>query len=198
MQNEASARSTLIAFVIVAILIIGSGALLLSSRPEPVQITINPPIPTPTSEPSSTPSPIMVYVTGAVNTPEITVELPHNSRVMDAISAAGGLSTDADEVAINMAGILRDGDQVHVPAMSENITDEPDILATKSGGNIIYINTATQAELETLPGVGPALAERIIAYREENGAFASLEDLDEVSGVGEAMLENIKDLVSFD
>jgi competence protein ComEA len=74
----------------------------------------------------------MVYVTGAVNKPEITVELPHNSRVMDAISAAGGLSSDANEVAINLAGILRDGDQVHVPSITDTNPDEPEAIATKS------------------------------------------------------------------
>lgn len=195
MQSQASSRITLVALIIVVVLIIGGGALLLSSRPEPVQITINPPIPTATPEPTVTPSPILVYVTGEVNQPETTVEVPFGSRVMDAISAAGGFTDHADQTHVNIAGILHDGDQVHVPTDEETTTDN---LPTPSGGTVVYINTATLEDLQTLPGVGPALAQRIIDYRDENGAFANLEALDNVSGIGPATLETLRDLIAFD
>ena len=200
MQSQASPVYTLIAFIVVALLIIGSGALLLSSRPEPVQITINPPIPTATPLPTATPAPIFVYVTGEVNQPETTVEVPFGSRVMDAISAAGGFTDHADRALVNVAGILRDGDQVHVPALPSISDGDAGLgqLPTPSGGNVIYINSATVEELQTLPGVGPALAQRIIDYREANGSYSSLDDLDQVSGIGPSILESLSDLIAFD
>ena len=199
MQSEASPLSTLVAFIIVAVLIVGSGGLLLSSRPEPVQITIHPPIPTATPQATATPSPILVYVTGEVDQAETTVEIPYSSRVMDAISAAGGFTDKADKSLVNLAGILHDGDQVHVPAITSASGDTAsENLPTPSGGVLVYINTATLDELETLPSVGPAMAQRIIDYRTANGAFTSLDDLDNVEGIGDTTLNNLRDLISFD
>lgn len=193
MPGEPSSRNTLIIFVVVVIAIAVAAFLLVTSRPDPVQITINPPLPTATSEPSATPSPITVYVTGAVAEPQMTVSLPVDSRVEDAINAVGGFADDADRERVNIAAILRDGDQVHVPFVGE---DAP--LPTPSDSGVVNINTATLEELDTLPGVGPALAQRIIDYREENGPFTSLDDLDEVSGIGPALLAEIEELVTFD
>lgn len=201
MQNEASPRTTIIGFVIVIILIIGGAVLLLASRPQPVQITVNPPLPTATPLPTSTPSPLQVYVTGAVAQPETIVSIPAGSRVQAAIEAAGGVTDDADLQRVNLADIVRDGDQVHVPSLVE-ITAQADngeaALPTPSGGEVIYINTATLEELMTLPGIGERTAQDIIAYREANGNFASLEDLDEVPGIGPATLEEIGALISFE
>jgi competence protein ComEA len=189
---ESSQRLTIAAFIIVAIAIVG-GAVLLSTRPQPVHITINPPMPTATPEPSGTPAPITVYVTGAVAQPEQTITLPPGSRVQDAIDAVGGMTEKANLEAVNLAGILRDGDQVHVPE-----TGQEAVIATSSGGGIIHINTATLEELESLPGVGPALAQQIIDYRDANGAFANLEALDAVEGIGPAMLAELEPLIDFD
>jgi len=196
MNESASARTTLIAFAVFIIMILVGGGLLLMSRPAPVQITINPPEPTATPEPTQTPAPILVYVTGEVAEPEQTISLPADSRVQDAIDAVGGLTDDANLEAIDLAGILRDGDQIHVPSIVE--TESEVAIPTPSGGEVIFINTATQEELETLPGVGPAMAGRIIEFRDANGAFSSLDDLDEVSGIGPAMLENLDGLISFE
>jgi len=195
MNETASSRTTIIAFIIVAIMIVAGGALLLTSTPPPVQITINPPEPTATDSPTATPEPILVYITGEVSEPEQTLTLPHDSRVQDAIDAAGGLTEDADLERVNLAGLLRDGDQVHVPASGDAAAAA---IPTPSGGTLIFINSATQEELETLPGVGPAMAARIIEHREANGDFTSFEDLDAVSGVGPAMIENLQDLISFE
>ena len=203
MDNEVSTRTTIIAFLIVAVVVIGGIAVLMTSQPEPVHITINPPEPTYTPAPTATPEPIIVYVTGAVAQPESMVTLPYGSRVEDALEAAGGVLDDANLQQVTLAGILHDGDQVHVPVYGADETDEAEVmsidaLATPSGGPVVYINTATLEELETLPGVGPVMAQRIIEYREENGSFTDLEDLDNVSGIGPATLENLSELISFE
>ncbi len=190
---ESSPRNTIIAFVVVALAIMAGAILLLTTRPTPVQIIVNPPVPTATPGATNTPAPITVYVTGAVATPEQMITLPAGSRVQDALDAVGGTVGGADLERVNLAGILRDGDQVDVP-----LKDQPVVLATPSGGVIVHINTATLEELDSLPGVGPAMAQRIIDFRETNGPFSSLEDLDAVEGVGPALLEGIKDLVAFD
>lgn len=203
MENDVSPRGTILAFLIVVIAIAAASALLLITRPETSQITINPPQPTHTPQPTATPAPILVYVTGAVNQPETTVTLPYDSRVEDAIEAAGGTTEDADLTLVNLAAVLHDGDQVHVPSQSaaeETTGDaaEVEALPTRPGGEVIYINSASAEELESLPGIGPSTAAAIIEYREANGAFSSLEDLDNVPGIGPSTLENLAPLLAFD
>lgn len=191
MPNQSSSRNVILAFVLVALAIAGGAVLLLSTRPQPVQITINPP---PTATASPTPPPISIYVTGAVTKPNTVVSLPAGSRVQDALNAAGGTTQQADLGRVNLAGILHDGDQVDVPVQGVIESVPP----TPSGGTVIHINTATKEELMTLPGVGESLAQRIIDYRTQNGPFTSLEMLDDVSGIGPALLDKIKDLIVFD
>jgi competence protein ComEA len=191
---ETGSRSTLILFTLLILAIIAGTALLLATRPAPVTITINPPPPTATALPSATPAPITVYVTGAVAQPGTTVTLPPGSRVEDALAAAGGILPSADMERVNLAALLRDGDQVHVPAVG----DADAAIATASGGTLININTATADEIDQLPGIGPALAERIVAYRETTGPFASLDDLDQVEGIGPDVLADIGALIVFE
>ena len=190
---QPSPLNTIVAFIIVVVALIGGSVFLLSSRPQPIQITVNPPIPTATPAPTSTASPITVYITGAVQKPDQTLTLPYRSRVQDAITAAGGTTSEADLEKVNLADYLHDGDQIHVPVKGQTVE-----LATPSGGAVVYINTATAEQLDALPGIGPTLAADIIAYRDANGMFKSMSDLDKVPGIGPALMEQLQKLLAFD
>lgn len=148
---------------------------------------------------------IVIYIIGSVGTPGI-YELNVNSRVSDAVNAAGGLLEDADLSKINLAFKLEDGQKITIPSINDKtneevtyedfITSEPgNIISDSSSNNSntkININTASQTELESLPGVGPSIAEKIINYRTENGNFKSIDDLKNVSGIGESKYNEIK------
>ncbi len=141
---------------------------------------------------------MVVYVTGAVRAPDVYT-LPAEARVKDLVMAAGGLTVDADSEHINLAEHLKDAEHVHVPRQGEAITpvaaDAPHgtNVATETGveDKPININTASVAELDTLPGIGPAFAQRIVDYRMANGPFASINDLTNVKGIGPTLLEQI-------
>jgi competence protein ComEA len=191
---DASPRATIVVFLITAAAVIGGIVLLLATRPQPVQITVNPPLPTNTLEPTPTRLPIIVYVTGEVAQPESTITLAYGSRVQDAIDAAGGVTENADMALVNLAALLHDGDQVDVPALGAPET----VLATPPGGVVIYINQASAEEIDSLPGIGPSTAVAIVAYREANGPFSSMDDLDQVDGIGPSTLAELEGLISFD
>lgn len=130
---------------------------------------------------SGTASPIAVVVvdvSGAVQAPGL-VELAAGARVADAIDAAGGASADAVLDDLNLARRVADGEQILVPHQGDE---------EASGGGLINLNQADAGELDVLPGIGPVLAERIVADREANGPFASLDDLGRVAGVGDAIV----------
>ncbi|MDE2949460.1 MAG: helix-hairpin-helix domain-containing protein [Chloroflexota bacterium] len=196
MSSLSSSKITLVVYLLAIIFMAFGGTMLYLSRPEPTTITINPPLPTATNAPTATPGPILVYVTGAVILPESTHELPFGSRVQDAIAAAGGFANSANKTLVNVAGILRDGDQIHVPSVDEQSLGLS--LPTPSGGDLLRINTASENELLSLPGVGPALAGRIAAYRDEIGSIDSFAELDKISGIGEATIAKWQDLIAFD
>ena len=162
-------------------------------------IVFSTPLPTSTPLPSPTPSPIRVHVSGAVRQPAV-YELPVGSIIQDAVNAAGGPASDADLDHINLAMELRDQQQVYVPCQGE--TNPPPVVSGgESGGEgavgaLVNINTATAAELETLPRIGPAMAQRILDYREANGPFATIEDIQNVPGIGPATFEGLKDMIT--
>lgn len=141
---------------------------------------------------------VVVHVVGAVATPGVR-RLPVGARVVDAIDASGGATPDADLARVNLAAVLTDGQQVVVPRPGEVLAPVgsaaagADGAATGVAGAPINVNTATAAELEELPGVGPATAEAIIAHRESVGPFSSVDDLLDVRGIGEAKLEQLRD-----
>ena len=145
---------------------------------------------------------VVVHVSGAVAAPGV-YELEEGARVQDALEAAGGASADACPDALNLARVVADGEQVVVPTVEEAAAQEQagaaGAAAGASGGAAggkVNINTATAEQLDALPGVGPATAEKIIADREANGPFASPEDLKRVSGIGDKKYEELADLVS--
>jgi competence protein ComEA len=186
-------------FSAVVIAIVVGAIVLITYRPPPVVITVIPPAPTPTPRPSATPGPLHVYVTGAVLHPNTIYVLPRGSRATDAVSAAGGFLAEADQSRVNLAQVLNDGDQVHVPAVGEIRAEaKPTELPPASASNPVQINTATAKQLERLPGVGPSLAKAIIDWREKNGPFRSMADLDDVPGIGEARLKQWEELIVFD
>ncbi len=268
-------------FIMIALALIAGIAVLMWQRPEPATISVLPPEPTPvpsvtpTPTATATPGPYVVYVTGAVATPEAVVTLGYGSRVLDALMAAGGPLENANLERVNLAQILEDGDHVHVPthATSGETTTAPRVqIVTATPGNytvyvvgeivtgetlltlpagsrvedaisaaggatdnadlaqinlsqllddgdyiyvpprtgdtirtptpnhprLIHVNTATREELETLPGIGPKLAQAIIDYRTENGPFQSMEELDDVPGIGPATLNTLRELIVID
>lgn len=141
---------------------------------------------------------IVVSVVGLVASPGL-VNLPEGSRVADAIAACGGALPGTDLNTINLARVLSDGEQipVGVPSMPPNVGTAPDISAAGSGSTAkVNINLATADDLDSLPGIGPVLAKRIVDFRTKNGKFKTVNDIGQVSGIGPAVLINIKDLVT--
>ena len=132
---------------------------------------------------------VVVHVVGAVADPGV-VSLPASSRVQDALLLAGGALEEAELAGVNLARVVFDGEQIVVPRKGE-----PVVSASPEGSGPISLSRADQATLETLPRIGPATAERIIAWREEHGPFQSVEDLLAISGIGPATLEGLADRV---
>ena len=149
---------------------------------------------------------IIVYVCGAVKESKV-ISLNENSRICDAIDAVGGLTKEADLTNINLAYILEDGEKIYIPKKGEEVEDEsssssstsqvPSSTSSSIKSNLkININKATQTELETIPGIGPSTALKILDYREKNGNFSKIEDIKNVSGIGDAKYEKMKNYIT--
>lgn len=132
---------------------------------------------------------VVVYVSGAVASPGV-LTLPASSRVIDAITAAGGATPEADLESINRARILVDGEQIRVAVVGETPPAASEVGTP--AGTCVRLTTATEAELQTLPGIGPALAQRIISYRATHPRLSSVEELDDVPGIGPSLIEKIR------
>jgi len=153
--------------------------------------------------PAPTPEPLRVHVAGAVVRPGV-YDLEDGSRVTDAVEAAGGFVAEADKNAINLAAFLEDGERLDIPFVAGFVPEEEQgfVVITEgtpsplAGEELVDINTASLEELDKLPGIGQTTAQRIIAYRTDNGPFGSIEDIINVSGIGTATYEEIKDLIT--
>lgn len=147
-------------------------------------------------------SPVLVHVLGAVVKPGL-VELDAGARVVDAVAAAGGFTADADPAGVNLARPIVDGEQLVVFAVGQvPVPAAVPAPGTAPGGGavgadgIVHLNTADVAALDTLPRIGPALAQRIIDWREANGPFTSVDQLLEVTGIGDAVFGGLADRVA--
>ena len=136
-----------------------------------------------------------MYVSGGVNQAGLYA-LPPASRVNDAIQAAGGFSQNADKDQLNLAGLLEDGEQINVPDLLPTSAPDAQTKTVNSELTLVNINTATLEQLDTLPEIGLKTAQAIIDYRNTNGPFASIEDILDVSGIGQVTFDKIKDLIT--
>jgi competence protein ComEA len=147
--------------------------------------------------PVPTEKPLIVYITGAVPRAGVYA-LPQGARVQDAISAAGGFLAEADKSQINLAALLEDGGKLDIPYIEGGspIIATPGATVVAATTELININTASAAELEALPGIGPTTAQKIVDYRDQNGPFINAEDIINVSGIGPGTYERMKDFIT--
>jgi competence protein ComEA len=184
--------------------LLGAGLIfLMTSRPRGEAIQLQPP---------PTAPPLVVHVSGSVAHPGVYT-LPQGCRAYEAIQAAGGLLPAAEAAALNLAALVQDGERIWVPAKAQERAAEKLAPPPESGQTPaaqteeeppasptatfpININLASQAELESLPGIGPVIAQKIIAYREGTGPFTGIEEIQNVSGIGPKTFEKIADLIT--
>ena len=175
------------------LLLVALGVAVLVTALSPQGATVRVATPTPSVAIEGASGSIYVHLLGRVARPGL-YEVSEGSRVVDVIAAAGGFAEDADPGVVNLARLLVDGEQLYVPAEGEIPPAGGTGEASIDGR--VNLNTADTAALDTLPRIGPALAARIIAWREANGRFTAVEDLLAVSGIGERTLDGLRDLVT--
>jgi competence protein ComEA len=188
--------------VVLAVTLGGAGLWYMRSLPKPIQVAetsgLEAGSPTTGSvgvPPSAAPA-VIVDVAGWVRQPGV-YEFAGGDRVIDAIERAGGPRKDADLAALNLAAPLVDGSQILVPRIGSSAGSSGGTGGSAGeGSTLVNINAASATELEALPGIGEVLASTIVAYRDEHGPFASVDQLEDVSGIGPATLEEIRDLVT--
>lgn len=186
------ARMRLAIGAVVILLLAGLGGAVIAGLSSPRGGTIMVPGPSPgATEDVLT---VVVHVLGAVTAPGL-YRLREGARVVDGIAAAGGFGPDAERNGLNLARVLSDAEQLVVPVVGAAPEGDANVPGVAVDGRV-NLNTADGAMLETLPRVGPALAARIIAWRERNGGFTVPEDLMQVTGIGEKTFESMRELVS--
>ncbi|MBN1265603.1 MAG: ComEA family DNA-binding protein [Anaerolineales bacterium] len=160
--------------------------ILVLSPPRGEPVTLLPP---PTSEPYT------IHICGAIATPGV-YNLPTDAIVADAINAAGGTTEKADLETINLAAAVADGQKLYIPYLQPTSSASTTAEQTRSNNDLVNLNLAEAPELERLPGIGPATAKKIVEFRDLHGPFIEIDDLLQVSGIGEAKLEQIRDMVT--
>lgn len=206
MFNLSNQEKITIIFLLIVI-IIALGIILYKNFNFEEKFTINPPVNS--LENNSTVKievpPVIIHITGAVKSPGV-YQLKSTDRVVDALKIAGGATEEGNLDAVNLAALLKDGQKIIIPYKISKISEAENnenlykniegmypSSATTSGK--ININTDNSSTLQTLPGIGPVLSERIIEYRNQNGLFGIIDDIKDVSGIGEKKFEGIKDLI---
>jgi competence protein ComEA len=198
-----SRRNVLLGLLLLALLVLVGLRVL--SRPHHAADTAIPPIVGAgqpaggAGAPAARAARVVVDVVGAVRRPGL-YRLPDGSRVADAIARAGGLSRRADRAGVNLAAPVADGEQIVVPALLPRAVAGAEGAPAAGAGSPpatapVQLSTATVEQLDTLPGIGPVTAQKIVAYRAEHGAFHSVDELDEVPGIGPARVEQLRGLV---
>jgi competence protein ComEA len=195
----ALSRGELVGLVaLLAVTLGGAGLWYVRSLPRPVEVAAAPSGGTASAPASASPSPevvVLVDVAGWVRRPGV-YEFTEGARVIDAIDAAGGARSGALLEALNLAAPLTDGTQILVPREGQEGVAPAPVTGGAVAGGLVNVNSAIATELEELPGIGEVIAQRIIDYRTENGPFATVDELLDVSGIGDAILESIRELVT--
>jgi competence protein ComEA len=192
---ELSRRRILVAAGCVALLLFLGSKLL--ARPQ-TSAGLAPPAAAPTETAAAAPTVVVVDVVGAVRRPGL-YRLAQGARIADAVTRAGGATAKADLALINLAAPLADGEQVIVPRRGTATSGAPAGPGTAPGApssGPVHLSTATLEQLDSLPGIGPVTAQKILDYRQKHGAFTSVDELDAVPGIGPARLDQLKDLVA--
>src|SRR5665648_919357 len=194
--------------ILLVVIIIGGGIVLYKNMNSEANFTINRVSNIPEDNPATPieiPS-VIVHIAGAVKNPGV-YQLSSTDRIVDAVRIAGGETEEANLDLINLAALLKDGQKVIVPSkiysengeeISKNMDNNAEATYSSSSGSMsgkININTANATMLQALPGIGPVLSERIIEYRNQNGLFGVIDDIQDVSGIAEKKFEGIKDLI---
>ena len=192
---ELSRRRILVAAgCVVLLLFLGSKLL---ARPQ-ASVGLAPPAAAPTETAAAAPGALVVDVVGAVRRPGL-YRLTQGARIADAVTRAGGATAKADLALINLAAPLADGEQVIVPGRGAAALGAPAGAGSAAGApssGPVHLSTATLEQLDSLPGIGPVTAQKILDYRQRHGAFTSVDGLDAVPGIGPARLDQLKDLVA--
>jgi len=195
----ALSRGELVGLVaLLAVTLGGAGLWYVRSLPRPVEVAAAPSGGTASAPASASPSPevvVLVDVAGWVRRPGV-YEFTEGARVIDAIDAAGGARSGALLEALNLAAPLTDGTQILVPREGQEGVAPAPVTGGAVAGGLVNVNSAIATELEELPGIGEVIAQRIIDYRTETGPFATVDELLDVSGIGDAILESIRELVT--
>jgi competence protein ComEA len=214
MKKQVGVGWTLVGALMGAVFAIAAATMLQRARPQPVTIEPPPPTatpsPTPTPEPTATMTPLRVYVSGAVQAPDVYV-LPPNSIAADAVEAAGDFVPEAASQLVNLAQPLSDGMHLYIPTLEEVQNGEQPVLVSPSqlapdssvassdepaSTGPVNINSAGLEQLDTLPGIGPVTAQNIIDHRTTNGPFATIEAIMDVPGIGPGKFEQMKGLIT--
>lgn len=180
-------KRRIIFIVVAAVLIVFASLYIFNTNNEPVtQATVD-----------VKKNEVVVYVSGQVKNPAvITLEDNGNLRFIDAVNAAGGVTDLADTEIVNLAEPLTDGQHIHIPAKDILFREIPNKSSAQNSNGLININTADEKQLQQIKGVGPAIAGRIIEYRENNGAFKSIDEIKKVRGIGDKTFEKMKDQIT--